>query len=159
MSRLTSLRHILDRHELLLGECDDDEAGQLLCEVKAVARDAAFVEASDGPDPREREVFDRGMHVLTRVRAYASLTGRDWYTVDTPAPSSDDTLTTVLSSEHMYVLAHGMPRGATEPPNELLEAALEAQGIGRYSTAPCPPPVEEPEDARTKPTTRDVSDG
>lgn len=159
MSRIVSLRNVLDRVEVYLEDpdCSDDTAGQLLCAVKLLSRELAPIEAELGDaDPRAPEFLQRGLDLLDRVHGYADTTHRKWFRVETPAPSPDDTETRMLTSAELYRLAHGMKPGATEPPPAVREAAEEAQALGRYSTTPSPPPEFEgdPQDAATKPTTR-----
>lgn len=144
MSRISSLRSVLRRAEVHLEdpECADDTAAQLLCAVKALSLELTPIEAEAGDaDPRAPELLERGLALLEQVHGYAETTRRSWFRVATPAPRPDDTETRMLTSEEIYLLAHGMKPGLNEPPAAVREAAEEAQAVGRYSTTPSPPPV------------------
>ncbi len=162
--RLTHLRHVLDRIEgHLESECADDNAASLMCAVKSLGREVAEAEATEDVSEEwkkvARDLFERGIALVDRVKAYADQTSARWFHCDSPAPPTDDD-TIVTSSVELYALSHGMPDGATSPPELLAEAARESQMIGRYSTTiPSPPPdnpsgpdtIPEPEEVEPKP--------
>jgi hypothetical protein len=157
VTRLTSLRSILVRQERQLEECADDTASALLCAVKALSREvSAVIEVESGIyDAHAADLLTKGLDLLDRIREYDAQTHRGWFVVQTPAPKPSEG-TIMATSEQMFALAHRMAPGATEPPAVLREAAEEAQGIGRFTTAPSPPPDGmEPMDVATKPTTRE----
>jgi hypothetical protein len=152
IARLTHLRNVLDRLELLLEPRGDDSAGLLLCAVKALSREIAVVESAE-PEPYPNDVrtlLEQGYALIERVKAYADAEALRWFHYETPAPSDDDTV--ILSSEHLFALIDRMPDGATTPPDLVAEVARESQLIGRYSTIPSPPPA--PFAAETRPTGR-----
>ena len=153
MTRLTSLRNILTRQEHQLEECTDDTAAALLCAVKALTREVSAVVDAESMiyDAHAAELLTKGLDLLDRIRAYDTETHRNWFVVQTPAPKPEEG-TVMATSEQMFMLAHQMAPGATELPSALREAAEEAQGIGRFSTTPSPPPEMDPVDLTTKPT-------
>lgn len=137
LGRLIGIRGVLDRLELLLEGChEDDSADQLLCSLKSISRKIVIVEAGIREVEAEAsEMIEAGVALVERVKLYAKATERGaWFDVDTPAPSDTDTI--VLSSTEILSLIQQMPKGASEPPPAVIEAALEAQFIA--ATIPCP---------------------
>jgi hypothetical protein len=139
LAQLTHIRNILDRLDLLLEECDDESADQLRCAIKACSRNLAAIESDLRDDESDaRDLIETGVSLIERVKLYAAHTDRSkWFEVDTPAPRDDDTI--ILRTSQILALIQEMPKGASEPPPEVLEAATEAQLIGRHSTVPAPP--------------------
>lgn len=151
LCRLIGIRGVLDRLELLLEGChEDDSAGQLLCALKAVSRKIVIAEAGIREvEVEASDLVESGVALIERVKIYADATEHgSWFEVDTPPPSADDTQ--LLDSTQILALIKGMPKGASEPPQGVLEAALEAQFIDAIVTIPVPPetlsefPDEEP---------------